>query len=175
MGSRGVLVALAVVALTVGACGGGGGSSLTAAQLRQRTNAQCRGLADAAGELDAASDPSVTGKAVTQHVHRAVVLLRARYRAIGALDAPDDLDETMERFVDLFERYAEELDDLGKQAKAGQVPIQSNPCDRFRCPARAAMLRPSTGTKTRKPQAAESPMPRQMDSASSIVSIRSSA
>src|SRR6185503_2965161 len=85
---------------------------------------QCRGLADAAGELDAASDPSVTGKAVTQHVHRAVVLLRARYRAIGALDAPDALDETMERFVDLFERYAEELDDLGKQAEAGQTLAQ---------------------------------------------------
>ena len=123
MGSRGVLVALAAVTLAVGACGGGG-SSLTAAQLRQRTNAQCRGLADAAGELDAASDPSVTGKAVTQHIHRAVVLLRARYRAIGALDAPDDLDETLERFVDLFERYAEELDDLGKQAKAGQTLAQ---------------------------------------------------
>jgi hypothetical protein len=46
-----------------------------------------------------------------------------------------------------------------KAITAGQVPIHSNPENRVRWPERAAMLTPSSGTNTRKPHAALSPMP----------------
>src|SRR5436190_22347401 len=55
-----------------------------------------------------------------------------------------------------------------KQANAGHVPIHSKPCDSPRCPASAATLIPNSGTNTRKPHAADRPMPRQIERASSI-------
>ena len=54
----------------------------------------------------------------------------------------------------------------------GGVPIHSKPLESSRCPAIDATLIPSIGTKTRKPQAAERPIPRQRERANSISVIR---
>lgn len=99
---------------------GGDGSGVRADEFVASANAQCRRLAAAGEELNAASDLSVTGDAVASHLHRATDILRGRLRRIDALVPPDALQDSVSRMISKLEDFADGLDALADEVTAGQ-------------------------------------------------------
>lgn len=117
MGIRTAVCILLVAAVLAGCSSA---KALTPAQFRSKANSECRALKRAGDQLELAGDPSATGKQITGLVSRAAAILRERVTAIDDFAVPDGLAERTDELVSALRRYADGLEDLGEQAKAGE-------------------------------------------------------
>jgi hypothetical protein len=118
--TRALALAAAMAAVVASSCGGDDQQTLDRRAFRSAANAQCRKLQQAGDELRAASDPAVTGEAVTRRLEAAAGILRARVRAIDDLVPPPAATDSTALLVSTLARYANQLVALGERAAPGE-------------------------------------------------------
>ena len=115
---RRVLAGLVVLALAAG-CGGGGG--LSKEEYRTQADAICARYSDALEKVQDEIVRAESPEEQTKAIDRGVATVKKGIAELRDLDAPDDLDEDVDRWLDLNDENVENLEDLRDAVKEGDA------------------------------------------------------